>query len=185
MLSVAARQIPNRVGENVHALGKFSFFVDRIGHCRHNGLGVWAGYGCVDGHGHDWHGVAAARVARHIGHVHPRHHHFLRRGENALRAHNHHRVVFALILAGNGVQTVGGNCNDLLVGVFAGMDGLNAEAVFVAQEQCEVKVLFGGVEFNHAVAVGVFHINHSEFEAGAHFGHHQTGAVKRAGENRP
>ena len=104
-----------------------------------------------------------------------------RGGEDALVTHHGHRVVLAGVAAGDVVETGGGDGGSGLAGV-AGDYGVDTEALVVPQQDGQAVVVFGRVEGDDAVALGVVHVDDVEGEAFAEAGEHQAGAVHGVGK---
>ncbi len=62
---------------------------------------------------------------------------------------------------------------------------MNAEAILISHQDCEVQVSLRGIELNDPVSTGMFHIYDGEAKTHFHLRQHQAGTVHWAGENGP
>ena len=177
--------IPHWVPEHVHPWRELPLVAHGIGDARDERQAVRPGDGGIDGNWHQGHGVAPPRPTGHVRGDHERAHRLLRRRKDALGAHDRHRIVLPLVLAGDRVQAVRGHGHHLLAGVEAGVDGLDPKTVLIAQEDRQVHVFLRGDEVHHPITVGMFHVDDAELEPLLHRWKHEPPVVERACKYSP
>ena len=125
--------------------------------------------------------MRAARIAAHEVRLSERRDDFFGRRENPLVPDDRDRIILAGVLACDRVKTLRRNSDgDLAIG--SRNDAIDAKALVVAEQRGNLVAVRGRIEFDHAVASRVVHVDDMETESLDHRGQHQPGAIHGIGK---